>query len=52
MDGDEDIYEMFQELMEQLDDGDPAGRMRMLSKDHRYGTEDPQATLKSKHKER
>ena len=52
MDGDEDFYEMFREIMEQLDDEDPAGRMRMLSKNPRYGAEDPETTLKSKHKER
>lgn len=52
MDGDEDIYEMFQELMEQLDDEDPSGRTRVLSKNPRYWEEAPEAALKPKHKER
>ena len=44
MDEDEDIFEMFQELMEQLDPDDPAGRMRLISKNPRYAADDPAAT--------
>ena len=29
---DEDIFEMFQELIAQLDSDDPEGRMRLISK--------------------
>lgn len=40
---DDDIFEMFQELMEQLEFDDPNGRMRLLSKDPRYAADDPTA---------
>ena len=38
---DEEIYEMFLELIEQLDLQDPDGRIRVLSKLPRYTTEEP-----------
>ena len=41
---DEDIFEMFQELMAQLDSDDPDGRMRLITKNPRYATDDPAAT--------
>ena len=44
MDEDEDIFEMFQQLMEQLDPDNPAGRMRLISKNPRYAADDPAAT--------
>ena len=36
MDEDNDIFEMFHELMAKLDADDPEGRMRILSKNPRY----------------
>lgn len=48
MDEDNDIFEMFLELMEQLQSEDPDGRMRLLSKDPRYAADDP---AKSKHEQ-
>ena len=51
MDEDEDIFEMFQELMAQLDSDDPEGRMRLISKNPRYAADDP-AAPKSKYIER
>ena len=41
MDEDNDIFEMFLELMEQLQSEDPDGRMHLLSKDPRYAADDP-----------
>ena len=38
---DEEIFEMFLELIEQLDLQDPDGRIRVLSKLPRYTTEEP-----------
>lgn len=53
MDEDNDIFEMFLEMMEQLDFEDPNGRMRMLSKDPRYAADDPAAQpIRQKHIER
>ena len=43
MDEDNDIFEMFLEVMEQVDSSDPDGRMRVLSKDPRYAADDPAA---------
>ena len=51
MDEDEDIFEMFQELMDQLDPDDPDGRMRLISKNPRYAADDP-AVPKPKYIER
>ena len=48
MEEDNDIYELFLEIMEQLQSEDPDGRMRILSKDPRYAADDP----KAKHRER
>ena len=48
MDEDNDIFEMFLELMEQLQSEDPDGRMRLLSKDPRYAADGP---AKSKHEQ-
>ena len=50
MEEDNDIYELFLEIMEQLQSEDPDGRMRILSKDPRYAADDPAA--KPKHIER
>ena len=41
MEEDNDIYEMFLAIMKQLRPDAPAGRMRILSKDPRYSTDDP-----------
>ena len=50
---DEDIFEMFLELMEQLEFDDPNGRMRLLSKDPRYAADDPASQpIKQRHIER
>jgi hypothetical protein len=48
MDEDNDIFEMFLELMEQLQSEDPDVRMRMLAKDPHYAVDDP---AKSKHEQ-
>ena len=45
---DEDIFEMFLELMEQLDLDDPNSRMRVISKNPRYAADNP-AAPKQKH---
>ena len=45
---DEDIFEMFLELMEQVDLEDPDGRMRVISKNPRYAADNP-AAPKQKH---
>lgn len=47
MDEDNDIFEMFQELMAKLDADDPNGRMRILSQNPRYAEDDEQITAKS-----
>jgi hypothetical protein len=39
MDENDDIYEMFLEIMDQLHEDDADGRMRVLSKDPRYAAE-------------
>ena len=41
---DEEIFEMFQELMAQLDSDDPEGRIRLICKNPRYAADDPAAT--------
>lgn len=43
MDEDNDIFEMFQQIMEQLQDDGTDDRMRMLSKNPRYAADDPVA---------
>ena len=43
MDDDMYLYDMFQELMQQLDDGNDTGRMRVLSKEPRHAADDPAA---------
>ena len=43
MEEDNDIFEMFLELMERVQDENPDGRMRVLSKDPRYAADDPAA---------
>ncbi len=48
---DEDIFEMFLELMAQLDDDDPSGRIRLISKNPRYAADSP-AAPKHNNKER
>lgn len=45
---DEDIFEMFLEMMEQLESDDPTGRMRVISKTPRYAADSP-AAPKQKH---
>ena len=52
MDEDNDIFELFLEIMERIQDDDSGGRMRILSKDPRYATDDPAANTKPKQKER
>ena len=50
---DEYVFEMFLEMMEQLDSDDPVGRMRVLSKEPRYAADDPTTQqTKPKHIER
>ena len=44
MEEDNDIFEMFLEVMEQLEPENPDGRMRVLSKDPRYAADDPAAS--------
>ena len=43
MDDDMYLYDMFQKLMQQLDDDNDTGRMRVLSKEPRYAADDPAA---------
>ena len=52
MEEDNDIYEMFLEIMEQLYVEDTGGRIRILSKNPRYAADDPAANTKTKQKER
>ena len=53
MDEDNDVYELFLEIMEQIKNEAPAGRMRVLSKDPRYAADDPVAQhQKIRHLER
>ena len=53
MDDDNDVFELFQQIMEQLQDKDPNGRLRMLSKNPRYAADDPAAqNRKTTHIER
>ena len=52
MDEDNDIYELFLEIMEQLQSEDSEGRMHMLSKDPRYAANNSAANTKLKQKER
>lgn len=53
MEEDNDIYEMFLEIMAQLHAEDPDGRMHILSKDPRYSAEDPAVkSTNTKHIER
>ena len=44
MEEDNDIFEMFLEVMEQLEPENPDGRMRVLSKEPRYAADDPAAS--------
>lgn len=50
MDEHDDIYEMFLEIMDQLHEDEPDGRMRVLSKNPRSAADDP--AVKAKQKER
>ena len=62
MDEDNDVFEMFLVMMEQLQSNDSEGRMRMLSKNPRYAADSPgnksektnskEITQKTKHIER
>ena len=53
MEEDNYAFEMFQELMQQLDDDNDTARIRVLSKDPRYAADDPAVEpIKTKHKER
>ena len=53
MDEDNDIFALFLEIMERIQDDDPDGRMRILSKDPRYAADDLAAPKsKIKHTER
>ena len=53
MDEDNDVFEMFQQIMEQLQDDDPDSRIRVLSKNPRYAADDPAAQyIRSNNKER
>jgi hypothetical protein len=50
---DDDIYEMFLEIIDQIHTDDADGRMRLLSKDPRYVSDPPaEQTSKNKHIER
>ena len=50
---DEYVFEMFLEMMDQLDSDDSDGRMRVLSKEPRYAADDPATQqIKPKHIER
>lgn len=48
---DEDIFEMYLEMMEQVDLEDPDGRMCVISKNPRYAADSP-ASPKHNNKER
>ena len=50
LDEDNDIFEMFQELMAKLDADDPDGRMRILSQNPRYAEDDEPAEKSITHK--
>ena len=53
MAGDTDVFELFQQIMELLQDDDTDERMRMLSKNPRYAADDPAAQyLRNKTTER
>ena len=53
MDEDNDIFEMFQQIMEQLQDDGTDDRIRMLSKNPRFAADDPAAQyLRNKTTER
>ena len=41
MDEDEYVFELFIEMMERIEDDTADGRLRMLSKEPRYATDDP-----------
>ena len=41
MDEDEYVFELFIEMMERIEDDTEDGRLRLLSKDPRYRTDDP-----------
>ena len=41
MDEDNDIFDLFLEMMEQIQTDDPNGRLRMLSKNPRYADDSP-----------
>lgn len=41
MEDDEYIFELFLEVMKRVEDDDPDGRLRLLSKDPRYAADDP-----------
>ena len=44
MDEDYELFELFQEIMEQVQGDDSDGRLRMLSKNPRYAADDKAAT--------
>ena len=46
---DEDIFEMFLEMMEHVDLEDPDGRMRVISKNPRYAADSPAAPKQNHH---
>lgn len=50
MDEDNDIFEMFQELMAKLDADEPDGRMRILSQNPRYAEDDEPVEKSITHK--
>ena len=53
MDDDNDVFELFQQIMEQLGGETPPSRMRVLSKNPRYAADDPAAqNRKTTHIER
>ena len=53
MNEEDDIYQLFLELMKQLQEEAPVGRLRVLSKNPRYAADDPAAQqIIIKHTER
>ena len=48
MDEDNDIFELFQEMISHLDQDDPDGKMRILSQNPRYNENTEQQEKKTK----
>lgn len=52
MDDDIYVFEMFQQMIQQLEEETQDGRMRVLSKEPRYAADDPARTRKIKTEKR